>query len=565
MKKLIVFLVAFAMIVNLVPIRSSAMLLLDHNKDCILCKANGDFDQNGSVDADDAIHLLFYVMFPERYSLPEHVNHTEVDCDGCLIMADLDQNGSLDIDDAIYLLFYSMFPTNYPLPGCSYEYTLSVGYGRADITPEGTMEIYSSTASSAHDPLQITCTAVHDGTETALLFSLDLRNLSEKVVNQWTDIIAEKFNIPADHIMFNITHTHSAPSSSDSTAAGLVWRAKICERLVTVVQDALDDMDEVKGVYMGKSHTESITFVRRYLMPDGSYKTNPTTGTATAHESEADNEMRTIRIDRKNKKDVLMVNYQTHYGSATALYKGQYSADFVHVFREEAEKKWDCHFVYHSGASGNLNFASAIKGEKKYSTFVEATKEGFIPTVQDCISTEEGAKLGKLKFASSRFEAPVYQDTREDYLKALEINSSGYDSDSEEYEALLKKHGLTSRQVQGIITRSKLGETVELPFFAITFGDIAFVSSPYEMFDTNGVQVREGSPFKMTFVLSYTNGGFGYVPSSLAFPHGGYEVYVSRFCENTGDDCADEMVRLLKLCYTPEKKTESNFGILELF
>ena len=89
---------------------------------------------------------------------------------------------------------------------------------------------------------------------------------------------------------------------------------------------------------------------------------------------------------------------------------------------------------------------------------------------------------------------------------------------------------------------------MDVPFYAITFGDIGFVSAPYEMFDTNGVQVREGSPFKMTFVCSYSNGGFGYVPSSIAFPHGAYEVFISRFCETTGDDFADEMVRLLNEC-----------------
>ena len=244
-----------------------------------------------------------------------------------------------------------------------------------------------------------------------------------------------------------------------------------------------------------------------------------------------------------------MVNYQTHYGSATGLYEGQYSADFVHVFRETAEKKWDCHFVYHSGASANLNFASAIPGERKYSNFVAATQMGLVPTARRCMENEKKVSLGELRFASSLYTAPVYQDTAEDIAKAKAIDSSGYDTDSKEYAALLKEHGFTSyRQVQGIMTRSKLGKTLDLPFYAISFGDIGFASAPYEMFDTNGMQVREGSPFEMTFVCSYTNGGFGYVPSSLAFPHGAYEVYISRFCETTGDDFAAEMVRLLTEC-----------------
>jgi len=146
------------------------------------------------------------------------------------------------------------------------------------------------------------------------------------------------------------------------------------------------------------------------------------------------------------------------------------------------------------------------------------------------------------------------------------VNSSGYATDSEEYSALCAQYGFAGyRQVQGIMTRASLGETVELPFYAISFGDIGFASSPYEMFDTNGVQVREGSPFKMTFVCSYTNGSFGYVPSSIAFPHGAYEVFVSRFTRYTGDACADEMVRLLKECYVPGMKAESSFGESNLF
>ena len=244
-----------------------------------------------------------------------------------------------------------------------------------------------------------------------------------------------------------------------------------------------------------------------------------------------------------------MVNYQTHYGSATGLYKGQYSADFVHVFREEAEKKWDCHFAYHSGASGNLNFASAISGERKYSNFVAATQMGLIPTARRCLEGESQVSLGALRFASSWFEAPVYQDTPEDIANAKIVDKSGYDTDSAEYKALLKQYNFDGyRHVQGIITRSKLGKTLDIPFYAITFGDVGFVSSPYEMFDTNGVQVRDGSPFQTTFVCSYTNGGFGYVPSEIAFPHKAYEVYVSRFCAGAGEDFADEMIRLLNVC-----------------
>ena len=177
-----------------------------------------------------------------------------------------------------------------------------------------------------------------------------------------------------------------------------------------------------------------------------------------------------------------------------------------------------------------------------------------IPTMKECLAGEKQVSLGKLCFASKIVKGPVYQDTEEDKANAKIVDKSGYDTDSAEYKALCAQYGFAGyRQVQGIVTRAGLDKFVDVPFYAITFGDVAFVSSPYEMFDTNGVQVREGSQFDMTFVCSYTNGGWGYVPSSIAYPHKGYEVYVSRFCETTGDDFADEMVNLLDECYAKRK------------
>ena len=555
MKRIIAIVLAILTVACLVfPV--AAATESGHGKKCTNCAKAGDLDQNGVFELEDAVYLLYHTYFPERYALPAHGDHREENCQGCLEAGDLDQNGVLNADDAVRLLYHLNFPEAYPLPGCTYGFKLSMGYARVEITPEDTMDIYGSTATSAHDPLQMTCTAVDDGASRALLFSLDMRSFSVELTGLLTDIIEDQFAIPADHVFFNITHTHSAPSSPNlshsANGAHGRWRTKICNRLKEVVALALDDLDEVEAAYAGVGYTDGITFVRRYLMKDGTYQTNPGSG-AVAHETEADNQMRTLRFDRKNKKDILMVNYQTHYGSATGLYKGQYSADFVHVFRETAERKWDCHFVYHSGASGNLNFASVIPGERKYSNFVAATQLGLIPTAKHCMENEKKITLGGLQFASDWVTAPVYQDTPEDQAKAKEVkkiaDANDYDTDSAEYKALCVERGFAGyRQVQGILTRSSLGKTLDVPFYAISFGDIGFVSAPYEMFDTNGQQVRNGSPFEMTFVCSYTNGGFGYVPSSIAFPHGAYEVWISRFCETTGDDFAGEMIRLLKEC-----------------
>ena len=76
---------------------------------------------------------------------------------------------------------------------------------------------------------------------------------------------------------------------------------------------------------------------------------------------------------------------------------------------------------------------------------------------------------------------------------------------------------------------------------AVSFGDVAFAFSPFEMFDTNGIQLRRASPFAMTFSCSYAMNCFGYLPSHQAFPHGEYEAMICRFVPGTGESVVLEL------------------------
>ena len=83
-------------------------------------------------------------------------------------------------------------------------------------------------------------------------------------------------------------------------------------------------------------------------------------------------------------------------------------------------------------------------------------------------------------------------------------------------------------------------------FGAIAIGDsVAFAGAPYEMFDTNGMQVKAASPFPMTFMCAYTNGAFGYIPSIDAFPNRGYEVDTTRYVAGTGEQGVRVLTGLL--------------------
>ena len=67
------------------------------------------------------------------------------------------------------------------------------------------------------------------------------------------------------------------------------------------------------------------------------------------------------------------------------------------------------------------------------------------------------------------------------------------------------------------------------------------------MFDSNGVQLRTASPFKMTFILTNAWGDLAYVPSYEAWTqYGGYELTATYFAEGVAEKLVDEFVRMLK-------------------
>ena len=397
--------------------------------------------------------------------------------------------------------------TEEPLPTeeIVYPQGFTVGYNRQDISPTEFPIIsyaqFDRTATSISDPIQLTVTALCDGENAALICSVDMRGVPDSFARYCATLVEREVGVPKELFFLNATHTHSSVEQKlfgqDATIKR--WQTMFYKKLIRAVTLALLDLTPAEA-YVGTAHTEGITFVRRYLMDDGTYRgidTQANGRTHVAHETEADTEMRTIRFAREGKKDVLMVNYQTHYGGS---FPDSISADFVHLVREQTEKELDCHFAYHSGAGANLSFASNIPGKRLYPNIQEASP-ALVQTVKDAVAAETKAETGKI--------VGIW----------------------EEYQATAKGNWKKA-----------------IPFGAITCGDLGFVSAPYEMFDTNGKEIRDASPCKMTFICTLTGGGFGYVPSALAFPHGGYEVNNCQFIEGSGEEFAKEFIRLLNEC-----------------
>jgi len=113
-----------------------------------------------------------------------------------------------------------------------------------------------------------------------------------------------------------------------------------------------------------------------------------------------------------------------------------------------------------------------------------------------------------------------------------------------------KPYGITScYHALGIVGNSRLDATIPVHIFAFALGDISFVIAPIEMFDTNGMYIKDNSPFGTTFVCGYANYCQGYMPSEIAGKNSGYEVVTSIFAPGNAEPLADRFVEMLKDMY----------------
>ncbi len=418
--------------------------------------------------------------------------------------------------------------------------TFSVGYGRKQLSGPLPINTWNSTADVYRDPLYLTCIAFSDGENTALVMSADVMKVDGTAFEECARRLGEKLGIERKSIMIHAIHSHYAPNITATCS----WAETFFDAALAATESALADLSPAR-VFAGKGYTDSLTFVRRYLLADGTWKFNPSAAdNPVKHESEADNELRTLRLVREGKKDILMANYQTHYHGGVG--KGVITADVFGDFRALAEQELGCDFIYCSGASGNLNFLTAISGERKHPSIGEAAAE-LLRTAKEALKEEKELEPGKVITATTVYKGRVRHDTPERIAQAQEVRNVG--RDTPEGVELIKKYDFVNKYEPGaILYRNTLGDTLDLHFFTVAFGDVAISGVPFEQFDTNAQEVRAASPYKMTFTLSMVNESFAYVASALADHHRSYEVATGKFVPGSGTEFAAQQLGLLKQC-----------------
>jgi len=430
---------------------------------------------------------------------------------------------------------------------------LKAGYAKVDVTPAYSVPLggYGDSAERFHthvlEPLCAACVAVSDGENTLLLFHIDQVAITTETCTQWREELAEKYGIPAEQILLNVTHSHSTPDIRCEIPEALRYKEELRQAILALPAPALEDLAEAK-IHIASGEVKGWNFVRRELMADGTYagdnfgtwKNNRILG----HETEADHVMQAVRLTREGKKDILLVNWQAHphpTGSADHL---ALSSDVVGRLRDTAEEEHGVHFAFFQGCGGNINSTTRIQSERISHDYRDIAR-GLADGLTKVLQTLRPVKSGPVRAVTKVFSAPVNHDWDDRVETAEKIVAYRQTHDHEETRAFAKENGFNSiYHANAVINRSKMPETLEYSIGAVSFGQVCIAWAPNELFDTAGKFLKETLPFEMSFACGYTNGAQSYMPTVRAFYHGGYGCDICNYAPGATEKLTMELLEL---------------------
>ena len=449
------------------------------------------------------------------------------------------------------------------IPAEEYDGVFKAGYARTVITPNLPAMLDSldgQTMTKVKDDLYATCIAVSDGKNTALLYTVDVKNIGPKVYATLKLRISVATKVPQDNIIISATHSHSAFTPIDSGSSVnnkeiQTWTTKLPTYMADIAKEAIADMEDAE-IYTSRANTPNMAFVRRYVHADGTYSNKGTiaglksTTEIVGHVADADDVLQMIRFVREDKKDIVMVNWQGHLAAAINEYPGAVTADIAYYVRSNVEiKDDDILIAYFQGASGNLNLSSPVAGLQKYENY-QVVGRTLAKIVLESTVVENMTKLqaGEIKGTGTKFDAERRTFSAKRVTEATQVLA--LEEGSDEQLALMTKYkfnSLYAARSAVASTKDPNATTREMNLSALSFGDLGFIGAPYEMFDDNGKQIKDASPYSMTFILTCAGGYWAYVPSEIYYTtYGGYEVDDTQFAMGVAEKAVAEFVRMLK-------------------
>lgn len=428
----------------------------------------------------------------------------------------------------LHLMGFGVLHAREPVVDPGGQRPLQAGVYKVDITPPAGISLggyarRTNPATGIRDPLHAGVIVFDDGEARAVLVTLDLIQVKYREGQQIYHAIEKEAGIKEANVMINASHTHGSPWLETDSIYGRMVAAKVAGAVRVATEN-------LQPVSMGFGEGEvGFNVSRRKITDAGKYfnTLNP--------EGVTDHRVKILRIDSQ--------------GSADSPY-----AALFHVV---------CHPNAFNGR--NTRITADFPGEAK--TFIErnfgrGTTALFL---QGCCGDirpnlpEEGKGADDPSFGRNGSETDMRWcgwSTGAEVVKT--ITWLGV---REQVKQRQENNRITA--VSGLIrvsAKERAGEVVWprehiidgqvlLRVKIISIGDICFVALPGEPVVEYGLKIEESLQelaYAHVFMMGFSDGDAGYIPTKDMFNQGGYEVTESALLPSCEEEIVEGIVNLAK-------------------
>jgi len=396
---------------------------------------------------------------------------------------------------------------------------LRAGMAKIDITPSIPVKLYGYSSRKTysegiHDPLSARAVVFETGGNKIVLVSSDLGSYGSEVFTVVQKSILDKFKLKESELFLSTVHSHSAPILSLNAETGdpnnIEYTRSLQQKLASVIAEAFDKMKPVRTGF--GSGSSPVGANRREMRPDGSITLGRNPYGIT------DKEVLVMKITNTEGTPVgALYDYATHSTSLgpANLYV---SGDILGLSAQFVEKILGKNIItpVFAGASGNIDpWYRVLPGFNN--------EPGWIP---------EPVLLGTL-----------LGEEVVNVFRNIEVTATGGEiSSSFAVLECPRRKTTDNRNTQDL----PASETVPVNITVARIGnEVAFVGFNVEMLTEIGMEIKKGSPFKRTFIITHCNGSSGYLAPAELYKEGGYEINATRFEIGSSDMVVKKALRML--------------------
>ncbi len=343
-----------------------------------------------------------------------------------------------------------------------------------------------------------------------------------------------KLGIPSSRILINCTHTHHAPSTARVHAYDRdpEFCREVQRGIYAAVEKAIANLSKTDcefRFHLGREDTVGRN--SRLMMPDGQIRWTGSWLDAVRPTGPFDPELPTLLfLDTDGASVATLFNHSTHtIGFRRARVR---SPAFYGLAAQELEKERGGVFCFLQGASGSTHRLS-VGADEATRRIKAAVAESL-----DAAGSREVERIASIKRLFT-FRVRVFDEEAEERAVATYCRSvKGAAAD-----AVIKVFRDQREEL-----RDKQGEPRQTWLQAMVIGDVAIVGVPGEFFTKLGLDIKNRSPFRYTYIAELANDWIGYLPDLDAHKLGGYQLWTGlhSYAEpGTGERIVDEAIDML--------------------